>query len=73
MENEILEILAAIKQRDTVLDLAGVCALTGLSRSHIYKLTMARRIPFSKLPGGQKLYFSQREIEHWLLRQNKVA
>lgn len=38
----------------------------GISKSHLYKLTMNAQIPYSK-PMGKKCYFSRRELEQWLL------
>jgi excisionase family DNA binding protein len=48
----------------TVLNLTEVCALTGLSKSHIYKLTCLGKIPFYKQ--AKHLYFDKSEIEAWL-------
>lgn len=43
---------------------------TGLSKSHLYKLTSAQKIPHYK-PSGKMLYFDREELEKWLL-QNPV-
>ena len=43
----------------------------GMSKSSLYKLTMAREIPFSK-PHGKVAYFNREELENWLMR-NRVA
>lgn len=43
----------------------------GVSKSYLYKLTMARKIPFSR-PLGKMMYFQREEIERWLL-SNRVA
>ena len=48
----------------TVLNLDEVCNLTGLSKSHIYKLTCWGKIPFYKQ--AKHLYFDRLEIENWL-------
>lgn len=47
-----------------VLNLDEVCSLTGLSKSHIYKLTCYQKIPFYKQ--SKHLYFDRAEIENWL-------
>jgi excisionase family DNA binding protein len=47
-----------------VLNLDEVCTLTGLSKSHIYKLTCWGKIPFYKQ--AKHLYFDRVEIENWL-------
>jgi excisionase family DNA binding protein len=51
-----------------VLNIDEVCTLTGLSKSHIYKLTMKGEIPFYKQ--CKHLYFNRLEIESWL-QQNR--
>lgn len=60
--------LLAAKNVLTVDDLS---QLTGLSVSTIYKLTHARKIPFSK-PFGKVVYFDRKEIEEWLIN-NRVS
>lgn len=47
-----------------VLNLDEVCKLTGLSKSHIYKLTCYSRIPFYKQ--AKHLFFDRLEVENWL-------
>ena len=54
-----------------VLCLNDVVLLTGLSKSHIYKMTPSRKIPFYK-PNGKQIYFDRSEIENWM-KQNRVA
>ena len=73
--NDILTKLDKIEQlllqgQKSVLTLPEVCELTGLSRSHIYRLTCTKEIPHYKR--GNTLYFSRTEIEGWMLG-NKVA
>ena len=48
----------------TVLNLDEVCTLTGLSKSHIYKLTCWSKIPFYKQ--AKHLFFDRAESESWL-------
>jgi len=51
----------ALTMNDTAL-------LTGLSKSHLYKLVCAKKIPFYKAKDGGKLtYFNKSEIEAWQL------
>ena len=38
----------------------------GISRSHIYKLTMSKQIPHYKAPTGKMCYFNRKELEAWL-------
>ena len=53
-----------------VLTLEDTSLLTGLSKSHLYKLTCNRQIPHYK-PNGKQLYFDRTEIEAWM-KQGKV-
>lgn len=52
-----------------VLVLDDVVILTGLSKSHLYKLTYTRQIPHYK--NAKIIYFDRAEIEAWM-KQNKV-
>ena len=54
-----------------VLCLDDVMLLTGLSKSHLYKLTCSHQIPFYK-PNGKQIYFDRSEVENWM-KQNRVA
>lgn len=54
-----------------VLILDDVVILTGLSKSHLYKLTCTHQIPHYK-PNGKLIYFDRAEIETWM-KQNRVA
>ncbi len=53
-----------------VLTFDDVALLTGLSKSHLYKLTSTRQIPYYK-PSGKNVYFDRKEVEDWL-RQNRA-
>ena len=72
MEQQILSELKEIKKllllsAKNVLTLDDVCILTNLSKSHIYKLTYMKQIPYWKSDGGKYLFFDKKEIENWLL------
>ncbi len=54
-----------------VLCLDDVALLTNLSKSHLYKLTCTRQIPFYK-PNGKQVYFDRKEVEDWM-KQNRYA
>lgn len=58
--------IATLRAKE-VLNMGDVCTLTGLSKSHIYKLVYAKRIPYYKGEGGRLTYFKKSEIEDWLL------
>lgn len=76
MEQEILNKLEAIERYSllaakNVLCFDDVVLLTGLSKSHLYKLTCTHQIPHYK-PNGKHVYFDRVEVEDWM-RQNRVA
>ena len=76
MEKAIIDRLQRIEQytllsAKNVLSLEDVAALTGLSKSHLYKLTCTHQIPFYK-PNGKQIYFDRGEVESWM-KQNRVA
>lgn len=53
-----------------VLNLDDVAMLTGLSKSHLYKLTCTKQIPHYK-PNCKAMYFDRAELEAWM-KQNRV-
>lgn len=58
----------AIEQSNkTTLLIGEVAQITGLSKSHIYKLTCTNQIPHYK-PNGKHLYFDRAEVEAWMKR-----
>lgn len=54
----------------TVLNLDEVATLTGLSKSHLYKMSHTGNIPCYR-PTGGRLHFDKAEIEKWLLQGKK--
>lgn len=52
-----------------ILNLAEVCHMTGLSKSHLYKMTCYGNIPHYKQ--SKHLYFERAEIEAWLLKNRQ--
>ena len=54
-----------------MLNLEDVALLTGLSKSHIYKLTYRHEIPYYR-PNGKQIYFDRKELEDWM-RRNRIA
>lgn len=62
-----IEIL--LRQSKIVLNLDEVCYYTGLSKSHIYKLTCWGKIPHYKQ--SKHLFFDRLEIEKWL-KENQI-
>jgi len=61
----------ALLNSKKVLTFEECLAYTGLSRSHLYRLTSLKLIPHSK-PFGGRVYFDRDEIDAWLL-QGKVS
>jgi excisionase family DNA binding protein len=69
---EKIDILTqAILANKNTLTIEECAAYSGLSTSHLYKLTSAGEIPHYK-PRGKMLYFDRAEIDTWL-RQNRVS
>jgi len=73
MGNDIISELHQIKQL-TLLGSKDVftmsdCALyTGLSKSHLYKMVCAKKIPYFKSEGGKLTYFDRNEVKAWCLQ-----
>lgn len=65
-----LECLIIGQGQKKVLTLEEAAAYSGLSKSHLYKLTSTRGIPCYK-PRGKYIYFDREELDQWLLR-NRV-
>lgn len=71
MEDKLNQILVySLLAAKNVLTLEDVALLTGLSKSHLYKLTCTHQIPYYKR--AKMLYFDRTEIESWM-KQNRVA
>ena len=76
MEEMILSKLEAIERYSllaakNVLTIDDAAVLTGMSKSHLYKLTCSKQIPFYR-PNGKLLFFDRLELESWL-KQNRVT
>ncbi len=56
----------------SVLNMREAAILTGLSISHLYKLTSTGGIPCYK-PTGKAIYFNREELEAWMLRGRKMT
>lgn len=79
MADEIKEVIDAYKSLSvrieileqqagkTMLLIGDVATMTGLSKSHIYKLTCTNQIPHYK-PNGKHVYFERDEIVAWMKR-----
>ena len=72
MKNIILEKLSNIEnllkgQTQKPMTFDEAADYLGISKSHLYKLTSANKIPHYK-PHGKRLYFTKGELNTWLLR-----
>ena len=72
MKNIILEKLTNIEnllkgQTEKPMTFDEAADYLGFSKSHLYKLTSANKIPHYK-PQGKRVYFSKSELNTWLLR-----
>jgi excisionase family DNA binding protein len=61
---ERIETLSSLQK--SVLTFDDACMYTGMSKSSLYKLTSAGKIPHSK-PTGKLIFFDRKELEDWLL------
>jgi excisionase family DNA binding protein len=73
MEEKILNELQEIKQLTVLgakkaLTMNDASMLTGLSKSHLYKLVCAKKIPYYKSEGGKLTYFDKNELTAWQLQ-----
>lgn len=62
--------MAGLAGKD-VLTFEEAATYTGLSKSYLYKLTCAKKIPFYK-PSGKLVFFERKELETWL-RSNRIS
>lgn len=60
-----IEKLALIGAKEA-LNVEDLALLSGLSKSHIYKLIWAKKIPYYKSEGGKLVFFKKSEVENWL-------
>ena len=69
LKNELQELKnLTLLQTKQALNMNEVSLLTGLSKSHIYKLICAKKIPYYKAKdGGKCTYFDKDEVTKWLL------
>lgn len=71
MEEKLDKILTySLLAAKNVLTLEDTALLTGLSKSHLYRLTCTHQIPHYKR--AKMLYFDRAEIEAWM-KQSRVA
>lgn len=67
---QVIETL--LLSQKTVLNFDEMATYTGLSKSHLYKLTSTGGVPCYK-PKGKHIFFSKAEIDQWLLQNRKAT
>jgi len=72
MEEKVLNELKQIKQltllqAKTALTMEDMALLSGLSKSHLYKMVCAKQIPYYKTT--KLIYFDKDEVTKWLLQR----
>ncbi|TNJ37404.1 helix-turn-helix transcriptional regulator [Prosthecochloris vibrioformis] len=72
MNERLKRIEGLLVANKTVLTMREAAILTGLSLSHLYKLSSTGGIPCYR-PTGKHLYFNREELENWLMRGRKAT
>lgn len=72
IDERLKRIESLLLNQKTVLNFDEAAEYTGLSKSHLYKLTSTGRIPCYK-PTGKRLYFGKTELDSWLLENKKTS
>jgi excisionase family DNA binding protein len=72
LDERLSRIEDLLLSQKTVLTFDEASVYTGLSKSHLYKLTSTGGIPCYK-PTGKKLYFEKEELDDWMLRNKKLS
>jgi excisionase family DNA binding protein len=71
-DERLSNIETLLLSQKTVLNFDEVAVYTGLSKSHLYKLTSTGGIPCYK-PNGKHIYFDREQINKWLLQNKKKS
>lgn len=72
LDERLSRIENMLLSQKTVLNFEEASVYTGLSKSHLYKLTSTGGVPCYK-PTGKKLYFNKEELDKWMLRNKKLS
>ena len=67
IREQLSRLESGLLSQKNVLTFDEVARFTGLSKSHLYKLTSGAKIPHFK-PQGKFIYFNRVEVEVWLQR-----
>ena len=65
---DAISINVALTQKE-VLTTDEAAKYLGISKSSLYKMTMARKIPYYKSPTGKLCFFNRVEVEAWMQSQ----
>jgi excisionase family DNA binding protein len=60
-----------LKLTDDLLSLEEVSKFLKLSKTTLYIKTSQRKIPFCKMPGSNRIWFSRSELSNWILSNKK--
>lgn len=72
MQEQLREIRNILtRQQKSVMSFSEAASFTGISKSHLYKLTSTRGIPCYKR--GKHLQFKRDELECWLLSNRRAT
>ncbi len=55
----------------TILNMNEASEYTGLSKGRLYRLTMDKKISFSK-PGGKLIFFEKKDLDEYLLSNKTI-
>ncbi|MDB0603089.1 helix-turn-helix domain-containing protein [Tenacibaculum maritimum] len=80
MENKIIEKITQLENLinkhevllKQVLNVNEAADYLDMSKSHLYKLTSRKEIPFY-CPQGKRLYFKKDELDQWLTRNRSAS
>lgn len=72
IDERLSNIETLLFSQKTVLNFDELAVYTGLSKSHLYKLTCKGGIPCYK-PSGKMIYADKAEIDRWLLTGKKKS
>jgi excisionase family DNA binding protein len=72
LEERLSNIESLLLSQKTVLNFDELATYTGLSKSHLYKLSSTGGIPCYK-PNGKHIYASKVEVDQWLLQNRKAT
>ncbi len=70
IQQQLDRIESGLLAQKNILTFDEMCRYRGISKSHGYKETSARKLPFSK-PDGKIMYFRREDVEAYMM-QNPI-